>query len=59
LPFKPHVVPTDATHTDNGSGSVIPTAIGEQVPTNPASLHDSQVPPHAVSQHTPLAPSLR
>lgn len=59
FPFRPQVVPTAATHTDSGSGSVIPAGIGEQVPTRPARLHDSHVPLQAVSQQTPLAPSAR
>jgi hypothetical protein len=59
LPFNPQVVPADATHAVVGSGSVMPAGIAEHVPTDPASLQDSHVPPHAVSQHTPLAPSAK
>src|SRR4051812_20309165 len=41
-----------AWHSFSGS---LPAAIAVQVPPVPESAHDSQVPLHAVSQHTPSA----
>ena len=59
-PLRPHVVGSEAaTHAVAGSGSETPAAIGEQVPTKPASLQDSHVPAHAVLQQTPGLPSVR
>lgn len=59
-PFRPQVVGSaTATHAVVGSGSATPAAMAVQVPIDPATLQDSQVPLQAASQQTPLLPSLR
>jgi hypothetical protein len=52
LPSLPQAEAAVAGHWVAGTGG-IPAGIGEQVPTVPVRLQDSQVPPHALLQHTP------
>jgi hypothetical protein len=59
-PSSPHVVGSaTAVQAVAGSGSAAPAAMAVQVPTDPGTRHDSQVPEHAVLQQTPGLPSVR
>ena len=53
VPSLPHVAAAAAGHCDATSGG-LPGAIGEHVPTLPASEHDMHVPVHALLQQTLL-----
>lgn len=59
-PLRPQVIGlAAATQAVAGSGSAAPAAIAVQVPTDPVTRHDSQVPLHALLQQTPGLPSAR
>ena len=57
VPSLPHVVAAAIGHCDATSGGS-PGAIGEHVPTLPASEHDMQVPVQALLQQTLLTQKL-